>query len=135
MSDDLNNKFNLIQMPDQVTALSTEIASDNAKKDFAQARSAMADIVDVAARGVNDLSNLAFQGQDANSYLALSSMIKAGTDAAQALLKLHKQLQELDNPNNNKEASAPGSLHNHIHLASMSTNDLKEALKALKSND
>lgn len=123
-----------MQVPDQVTALSTEITSDNAKKDFAQARSAMADIVDVAARGVNDLSTLAFQAQDANSYLALSSMIKAGTDAAQALLKLHKQLQELDNPANNKE-TAPGSLHNHIHLATMSTNDLKEALKTLKSND
>jgi hypothetical protein len=135
LSEDLNKKFNLVVTPpDQVNALSNEVASDNAKKDFTQARASMVSVVSVMAQAVVDLGAMAGQSQDVNYYIALASLGKTATDANLSLLRVHKQLQELDAPESNK-TNAPGELHNHIHFPSMSTNDLKEALKTLKNEN
>jgi hypothetical protein len=132
LSDDLSKKFNLVVTPpDQVNALSTEIAADNAKKDFIQARAASISVVKVAAQAVEDLGAMASQAQDVNAYIALAAMIKASVDANSSALRIHKQLQELEAPEKNN-SNVPGELHNHIHFPSMSTNDLKDALKTLK---
>jgi hypothetical protein len=132
LSDELNKKFNLVVTPpDQVNALSTEVASDNAKKDFTQARAAMMTIVEISSQAISDLGGMASQSQDINAYIALSSLIKSGSDAASQLIRLHKQLQEISAPESNK---SPNELHNHLHFPSMSTNDLKEYLKTLRDS-
>lgn len=134
MSDELSKKFNLqVVPPDQVNELSAEVLADSAKKDFTQARAAMVSIVKVSSQAVDDLGAMASQSQDVNMYIALASMIKAGSDSATNLLRIHRQLQDLDSPENNK-TQPQGDLHNHIHFPSMSTNDLKDALKTLKGN-
>ena len=131
--DDLNKKFNLVvSQPDQVNALSTEVLADNAKRDFTQARAAQATNVKVISEAVETLGALAAQSQDVNYYLALATLSKAVTDASSTMLRLHRQLQDLDAPDSNK-AGGPAELHNHLHFPSMSTNDLKEALKTLKN--
>ena len=136
MSDDLSKKFNLVVTPpDQVNAMSTEVASDNAKKDFTQARASMVSVVAVMAKAVEDLGVMASQAQDVNYYIALASLGKTATDANLSLLRVHKQLQDLDQPDTNTTPTGRGELHNHIHFPSMSTNDLKDALKTLKGNN
>ena len=133
MSDDLSKKFNLVVTPpDQVNELSTEIAADNAMKDFVQARAAQALIVKVASQAIEDLGAMASQSQDVNYYIALASLLKSGSDASSNLIRLHRQVQELQAPDSNKSGT-PNELHNHLHFPSMSTNDLKEALKTLKA--
>lgn len=135
MSDDLNKKFNLVLTPpDAVNAMSTEIAADNAKKDFIQARASMVSVVSVMAQAVVDLGVMASQSQDVNYYIALASLGKTATDANLSLLRVHKQLEDLNSPDSNKQGT-PAELHNHLHFPSMSTNDLKEALKTLKHGD
>jgi hypothetical protein len=133
LSDDLNKKFNLVLTPtDAVDIMSAEVRADSAKKDFTQARASMMNIVAVSSQAITDLGMMASQAQDVNAYIALSSMIKAGSDAASQLIRLHRQLQDLDAPDSNK--TGPNELHNHLHFPSMSTNDLKEALKTLKND-
>jgi len=135
LSEDLNKKFNLVVTPpDMVTELSAEVRADSAKKDFTQARASMMNIVAVGSQAISDLGAMASQAQDVNAYLALSSLIKSVSDANSNALRLHRQLQDLDAPESNK-TNAPGELHNHIHFPSMSTNDLKEALKTLKNEN
>jgi multidrug efflux pump subunit AcrA (membrane-fusion protein) len=133
LSDDLSKKFNLvIGPPDQVKNLSNEITADSANRDFTQARASIAIVLKVGAERTEALGAMAEQSQDVNFDLALASIMKVTIDAAAMSLRLHKQKQELEAPDSNKTGTQTGDLHNHIHFPSMSTNDLKEALKTLK---
>lgn len=140
MSDDLNRKFNIIPAPkpdptDIVEVIAEDISMDSAIKDFTTARSNIVSILDVGSQAITSLGDLAHNSQDAEHYMALSSMIKSMTQASTKLIDVHQKLEYLKDAKSKKTAgqgalSGPEQVHNHIHFTG-STSDLAAAIKSL----
>ena len=141
MSDDLNRKFNIIPSPkadptDVIEVIAEDISMDSAIKDFTTARSNIVSILDVGSQAITSLGDLAHNSQDAEHYMALSSMIKSMTQASTKLIDVHQKLEYLKDAkskktsNNQVAISGPEQVHNHIHFTG-STSDLAAAIKSL----
>ena len=98
----LDTKFNIISVdtPNSAVIEATfkevpNTVGDTVVKDFEESRKNLQDIIQIGTDAVATLGVLASQSQNAEDFMALSSLIKNVSEVTSSLIKLHKQVEEI----------------------------------------
>ena len=132
----LDTKFNIISVdtPNSAVIEATfkevpNTVGDTVVKDFEESRKNLQDIIQIGTDAVATLGVLASQSQNAEDFMALSSLIKNVSEVTSTLIKLHKQVEEIKKP---AAAATTESKEYHNHLYVGSTSELSALLKKTK---
>ena len=118
-----------------LTVIDNIIASahnDSAIKDFELARSNIHTVLDTAKEAIEDLAEIAKQGQHPRAFEVLAKLIDSTVSASQSLLVLQdkiRQLNNIDDPTNSKAKT----INNNLFVGS--TAELQKILKDMKENN
>jgi len=136
----LDTKFNIVSVdtPNSAVIEATfkeipDDVSNTVVKDFEESRKNLQDIIQIGTDAVATLGGLATQSQNAEDFMALSSLIKNVSEVTSTLIKLHKQVEEIKKPAPNATTENK-EYHNHLTFVG-STSELSALLKKNKDEE
>lgn len=116
-----------------VNNMLTSAYSDTTIKDFEVARGNIYVVLETAKNAITHLAEIAEQGQQPRSFEVLAKLIDSTVAASHSLLILQekiRQLEKIDNPNENKSGK---TINNNLFVGS--TAELQKILKDMKEKN
>lgn len=116
-----------------VNNLITTAHSDTTIKDFESARGNIHVVLETAKTAVEELAEIARQGQHPRAFEVLAKLIDTTVAASHSLLSLQekiRQLEKIDNPNESKTGK---TINNNLFVGS--TSELQKILKDMKEKN
>lgn len=116
-----------------VNNLITTAHSDTTIKDFESARGNIHVVLETAKTAVEELAEIARQGQHPRAFEVLAKLIDTTVAASHSLLSLQekiRQLEKIDNPNESKTGK---TINNNLFVGS--TSELQKILKDMREKN
>jgi hypothetical protein len=111
-----------------IEEMKQEALSDNAVKDFTQARTNIVNIIEIGSTAISSLGELAEKSQNPEFYAVLSKLMKELGDSSEKLLRVHQQLETITNKKENKTGGNNSS--GNVYLT---TSEIAKALENLEN--
>lgn len=109
---------------DETPLVHNDAVSDNAKKDYQQARESMKDMIHTGTGVIESLARVAEESESPRAYEVLANTLKTITEMNKALMELHTDAQKLMH----QDKESPQTVNNTQFVFNGSTEDLQKAL-------